>query len=126
VAWSPDGVTLVTASRDNTVRLWSAETHEELLTIEYIAGTVLVRTSDGNFWIQKLGAVPAQLGIPVGDSRSVLYVPLAGLRNQQNPDAIAAFLRGEPPTTKPPLDPNLRWDGKVARISIQAAIGSTD
>jgi WD40 repeat protein len=38
VDWSPDGSTILTAGEDGTVRLWSADTSEELQTISVLAG----------------------------------------------------------------------------------------
>jgi WD40 repeat protein len=48
LAFSPDGKTLATASHDRKVKLWSAATHQELITFPFNAYVVSVRfTPDG-------------------------------------------------------------------------------
>ena len=48
MAFSPDGKTLATASHDRKVKLWSAATHQELITFPFNAYVVSVRfTPDG-------------------------------------------------------------------------------
>jgi hypothetical protein len=96
LAFRPDSARLASASRDGTVRIWDTES-ARLLAVFEAAGSDALARSPGGFCVFQ-GAGPFRLALrrPEPESRTVLFLPLAGLRDAlHRPDKVAAALAGD-------------------------------
>lgn len=125
-AWSPDGKRLVTAGRDGTLRLWRVSPPALLATFEIAGAATLVRTP-GGFCLFG-GGDPSRYRLalrrPEPGSRTVLYLPLAGLRDVlRRPEKVAAALSGDlsgddlgAELARIGWNNGIPWDGEVHRV----------
>lgn len=98
VAWHSDGKRLASAGYDGMVRVWDSQ-RKVLLGVFAAAGlTTLGRSAGGYCTFSERGPERVRLALcrPEPGSRSVLYLPLAGLRTAlHRPDKVAAALGGD-------------------------------
>ncbi|WP_438043395.1 eIF2A-related protein [Sorangium sp. So ce128] len=96
MAWQPRGDRLASAGHDGAVRIWSAD-QRRLLACFVSAGLTALARTPGGFCVLD-GAEPerARLALRRPESRTTLYLPLAGFRDVLGrPDKVAAALAGD-------------------------------
>ncbi|WP_437986160.1 eIF2A-related protein [Sorangium sp. So ce117] len=96
MAWQPRGNRLASAGHDGTVRIWSADQRRLLASFVSAGMTALARTPGGFCLIDGAEPERARLALRRPDSRTTLYLPLAGFRDiLRRPDKVFAALAGD-------------------------------
>ncbi|WP_437839308.1 eIF2A-related protein [Sorangium sp. So ce1153] len=125
MAWQPRGDRLASAGHDGTVRIWSAGQRKLLASFVSAGLTALARTPGGFCLLDDAEPDRARLALRRPDSRTTLYLPLAGFRDVlRRPDKVIAALAGD--LSGDNVDEELArhgyaggvpWDGKERFIS---------
>ncbi|WP_437970573.1 pentapeptide repeat-containing protein [Sorangium sp. So ce260] len=96
MAWQPRGDRLASAGHDGTVRIWSADQRRLLASFVSAGLTSLARTPGGFCLLDDAEPERARLALRRPDSRTTLYLPLAGFRDVlHRPDKVTAALAGD-------------------------------
>jgi WD40 repeat protein len=129
VAWHPSGELLTSAGDDGTIRLWRAFPPALLATFEMAGQTSLARTPGGFCLFDDAEPQRVRLALRRPESATVLYLPLAGLRDVlHRPDKVKAALAGDlagddlgAVLDRLGRSGGVAWDGKSHRIALQVA-----
>jgi len=125
-AFSPNGRFIVSASHDQTTRIWNSETGRELIRlVSFTNGTWVVATPEGHFDTNNLEEIKGLHWLISDDPLRTLPLEIF-MRDYYEPRLLARVLAGEELREIPSLAKVNRAQPRVQIVSVERELGTSD
>jgi WD40 repeat protein/predicted amidohydrolase len=128
ISWSPDSTRIVSAGFQTSLCVWNVSQEKLLCSVDVVGSEQIVRTPGGFCLFGRGDPSRYRLALrrPERSSRTVLYLPLAGLRDVlHRPDKVKAALAGDlsgddlgAELARIGWNNGIPWDGEVHRVPV--------